>query len=119
MSSLKSYKEVAELVAAESKYRGRPANLSRSCIFRLHILRAVLLTAFMHRSAPKFGMIEHSFHCLLKLPSGVGALRIGHDPRARRLYAARSHIGRDWDAIYEDVRINLQEWYLYFRNISH
>ena len=95
-----------------------------SMFHELHCLR-LMRTALA--STPKPSLIDHSFHCLNYLRESAlctsdTTLEPGdfmqRDFTVDRLGA--THICRDWDAIYEDVRINWVEWYLYLqdRNIS-
>jgi len=95
-----------------------------SMFHKLHCLR-LMRTALA--SEPKPGMVEHSFHCLNYLrESALCASDTTLEPgdfmqrefTFDRIGAA--HVCRDWDAVYEEVRINWLEWYLYLqdRNIS-
>jgi hypothetical protein len=95
-----------------------------SMFHELHCFR-LMRTALV--SAPKPGLIDHSFHCLNYLRQSAlcasdTTLEPGdfmqRDFTLDRIGA--THVCRDWDAIYEDVRINWVEWYLYLqdRNIS-
>ena len=95
-----------------------------SMFHELHCLR-LMRTALA--STPKPSLIDHSFHCLNYLRESAlcasdTTLEPGdfmqRDFTVDRLGA--THICRDWGAIYEDVRINWVEWYLYLqdRNIS-
>ena len=95
-----------------------------SMFHELHCLR-LMRTALA--SAPKSPMIDHSFHCLNYLRQSAlcasdTTLEPGdfmqRDFTLDRIGA--THVCRDWDPIYEDLRINWVEWYLYLqdRNIS-
>jgi len=96
-------------------------------ISMFHELHCLRLTRIALESAPKPSLINHSFHCLNYLRQSAlcasdTTLEPGdfmqRDFTLDRIGA--THVCRDWDAIYQDMRINWVEWYLYLqdRNIS-